>query len=140
MGRAVRLMRDARGAAPGEDAHPVAGLEHLIGRLHHREVAPGIQHHRQFDAGALVHVLLDVVSDDAAQDRAGDGAHDLAAAAAYVAARDHADGRAARRADTRIRADAYRAYRLHDSEAHRLLTGHLVGLVVAASGGICARA
>src|SRR5258705_4375381 len=128
------LMRDARGAAPGQDANSIAGAERLVGLLHDRQVIAGIEEYRHFDAPALVGGLLDVLPDDAAQDRPADGAGDLAVAAAHGAAGEPAQHRAARGADAAVaRADAHVAHRLDDAEAHRLLAAHFVALVVTAA-------
>src|ERR1700682_1725849 len=135
-GRAVfgwtRLVRDACRAASRQDAHAVAAAEILVGFLHHRDVLAGIEQHGQLDAGALVGASLDALADDAAQDRAADGARHLPAAAAYIAARDAAEHRAAGSADARlVRVHAHGADRIDHPETHPLLTARLIAAIVA---------
>src|SRR6476659_5229628 len=126
-------MRDARGAAPGQDADAIAGAECLVGFLHHREVASRVEQHRHLDARALVGRALDLVAQDAADDGAADGPGHLAAAAAHVAAGHHAKRRAAGAAHARARtAEAHLAHRLDHAEAHRLLAALVVAIVAAA--------
>src|SRR5258706_440215 len=78
--RPASLMRDPRRAAPGKDAHAVAGAERLVGFLHDGDVLAGVEQHRHLEPAALVGGFLDVLPDDASHDRAADGARDLAVA------------------------------------------------------------
>src|SRR5438132_4675833 len=140
-GRLERLMRDARRAAPGQDAHAIARAEVLVALLHHGDVLARVEQHGHFHAAALVGGFLEVLPDDAAEDRAADGAGDLAAAAAGMAARHPAQHRAARRAHAGLaRIDLHLAHRLDHAEAHRLLAAHFVAAVVRGAGVIGAAA
>src|SRR5204862_841674 len=98
-GRPAKLMRDARRAAPGQNAHAIARAKSFVGFLHHGDVLAGVEVPGDLDALALVGGGLDVLAEDAAEDRAADRARDLAAAAANVAARDAAEHGAARGPD-----------------------------------------
>jgi len=139
--RWVQVMRDARRAAAGKHAYAVAGAEELVGALDHRQVLAGVHEHGHLDAHLFVGRALDVRPDDAAQHRAGDGADHLARATAHIAARDHADRRAARGAHAGLATvEAYFADRLDDAEVDRLCAAHFIGAVILGARRVGARA
>src|SRR5690242_19444896 len=126
------LMGDASRVVAAEDSHPVARLEGLGRLLHHGDVLARVEEHGHLDAGELVGRLLDVVAEDAADQRAADGAADLAVAPAHVAARNAADEGAAGAAHAGVvRLDAHGLHAVDHAEAHPLLAARLHGVVVA---------
>src|SRR5258708_19597186 len=78
--RPASLMRDPRRAAPGKDAHAVAGAERLVGFLHDGDVLAGVEQHRHLQPAALVGGFLDVLPYHPSQDPPAPGAPDLALA------------------------------------------------------------